>query len=694
MKKINFITVCLILMGSQYLCAQNWVLQHPNYEPIQLTDIAFNEEGDGVAIGRKGLVMRSTDWGSNWQEAIVLPAFQELYDVSFAPGSDVVYIAGNSKTYKSTDAGVNWQPVDFGISFGASRIIQVVSEDELFVTNKSKIIHSTDGGVNWTDLGEPIGIGTIQSMVFHDSNTGWLGSTQGGIYKTTDGGQNWEVMDTTQFNTLVNLRFLNDQTGFAAIQKKLAKTTDGGQNWTVINENAFGNHIDDLAIINDSTIVATQNLRAYYSEQGGTVVNFFKPAQYADDCRGIYALPDGRVWLACGYRSILYSNDFGLSYDEQVDGNHNRMQYVGFLTDQKGWTVGQGASLLKTDNAGDNWVDVSPADLGLSSVFDAEVVSDQELWMCGGSTVAKSTDGGANWNVVLSGIGSPYKIEITSNAVYVGTSGGKIYQSFDGGDNFETVEIAASNVLFRGLCFPTGQTGYAAGSHGVFVKTTDAGTNWDTLPFPSGAHLLDVFFIDENTGWVSVDNFSTELYYTEDGGQNWTTQTLPASGYWYEIKFINKDYGIAAGGSSGIGRVLETTDGGNTWEQVYLADEIVNGLEVLDLQDSIHIWICGPGGYVIRGTKLLTSSAFTPEKNLELGFYPNPSNGIFQLDIPFRSAGNSILQVFNLQGQLIQILNNPSKTLNLTDVPNGIYLLRLTADGKVYQGKVILQSGN
>ena len=44
-------------------------------------------------------------------------------------------------------------------------------------------------------------------------------------------------------------------------------------------------------------------------------------------------------------------------------------------------------------------------------------------------------------------------------------------------------------------------------------------------PLPQGNNLLDVFFIDENTGWaVGVKG---SIIHTTDGGESWKTQLSP-----------------------------------------------------------------------------------------------------------------------------------------------------------------------
>jgi photosystem II stability/assembly factor-like uncharacterized protein len=72
----------------------------------------------------------------------------------------------------------------------------------------------------------------------------------------------------------------------------------------------------------------------------------------------------------------------------------------------------------------------------------------------------------------------------------------------------------------------------------------------------------DVFFVDENEGWV-VSNSIGEIYHTTDGGETWEVQTTEydTSAIW----MLDKNEGYAGGAQ---GRVYRTTDGGKNWNAI------------------------------------------------------------------------------------------------------------------------------
>ncbi|MEZ4892505.1 MAG: YCF48-related protein [Saprospiraceae bacterium] len=230
----------------------------------QLNDVAFNLSGHGLAVGEQGAILSSSDWGQNWQLIAPPQDFQSYKKVSFIPLSSTLtaFTATNNYLYKTTDGGQTWSQTS-NIAIGGCNDLIVLSENEIFINNGSTMRHSTDGGATWNFLNKPMGISTIHSMFFLSNQKGWIGTTNGHIYHTSDGGINWAVQDTTQFSDRVRLKFLNDNIGSRGVNKQLIKTTDGGATWNVSQQSAFGTHIEDIAIIDVNNVVFSQGNRTF-----------------------------------------------------------------------------------------------------------------------------------------------------------------------------------------------------------------------------------------------------------------------------------------------------------------------------------------------------------------------------------------------------------------------------------------------
>lgn len=143
-----------------------------------------------------------------------------------------------------------------------------------------------------------------------------------------------------------------------------------------------------------------------------------------------------------------------------------------------------------------------------------------------------------------------------------------ILYTSDGGQTWTDLQPPPS-VNYWGIYFVSALEGYAVGSPGKIRHTTDAGVNWEDQTGGS-YYNWDVFFIDENRGWIAggrEDGFNYDpiryIYYTSNGGDTWVSQLYDLNEYYLKgIHFFDGNIGYAVGEA---GQILHTTDGGANW---------------------------------------------------------------------------------------------------------------------------------
>ena len=142
----------------------------------------------------------------------------------------------------------------------------------------------------------------------------------------------------------------------------------------------------------------------------------------------------------------------------------------------------------------------------------------------------------------------------------VGTSG-TILKTTDGGTNWSTQSSGTTNAL-NAVHFVDATTGYAVGRSGTVLKTTDGGTNWSTQSSGTAEDLWSVHFpVDATTGYTV--GLSGTILKTTDGGTNWSSQSSGTTNNLRGVHFpSNATTGYAVGGS---GTILKTIDGGTNW---------------------------------------------------------------------------------------------------------------------------------
>ncbi|MFI5264739.1 MAG: WD40/YVTN/BNR-like repeat-containing protein, partial [Candidatus Kapaibacterium sp.] len=91
-------------------------------------------------------------------------------------------------------------------------------------------------------------------------------------------------------------------------------------------------------------------------------------------------------------------------------------------------------------------------------------------------------------------------------------------------------------------------------------------THWSIVNRPSfgTAKHINPYFLNENIGFIFVTTDPMPFYKTTNGGTSWTAVGIPAVVI-NQIYFISISHGYIAASSG----VLETTDTGTTWKNIY-----------------------------------------------------------------------------------------------------------------------------
>jgi photosystem II stability/assembly factor-like uncharacterized protein len=135
------------------------------------------------------------------------------------------------------------------------------------------------------------------------------------------------------------------------------------------------------------------------------------------------------------------------------------------------------------------------------------------------------------------------------------------------------------------LQFLNASEGWVGGSKGGLYKTVDAGKSWQKvkLDVPPDAIVNSIFFINPSVGWIIVsqegevfDNINTltgRILRTTDGGNSWEVQYSGKAVSVDKIQFVNEQEGWAVGARlpeqvQYVGLILRTTDGGKHWADV------------------------------------------------------------------------------------------------------------------------------
>ena len=186
--------------------------------------------------------------------------------------------------YKSTDGGTRW------VATGLKDVdVYVIVVDQrqaksLYAGTSKGLYSSSDGGVTWNQRNNGLKTTVVQAMVIDYSPQGsgrgspapsgtvlYLGTRQGDVYKTTDGGSDWKAVQT--FNAPVTSLVIDARKGvtaFATTDDGLFSSTDAGETWNQVSGGIWKVRLLGLLISpKDGTVYAYGGQGVFVSHDGG-----------------------------------------------------------------------------------------------------------------------------------------------------------------------------------------------------------------------------------------------------------------------------------------------------------------------------------------------------------------------------------------------------------------------------------------
>ncbi len=664
------------------------------------------------AISNLGNLRKTSNAGASWQW-LNIGTRDAILGVCFANENTGWVTAWDGKIFYTSNGGLTWTPQLSGVihHLHAAYFINAQTgwiAGEHPSANNPVILKTTNAGVNWIQQTSNTTY-NLTSIYFYNENTGWATGSLGTVVKTTNGGDNWfvayaPVPSNYDFNK--NIKFINDQTGWT-MGNYVRKTTNGGQTWTKQEIDSSVSGLTGCEFINENT---------------GWVA--------------------GRRGFSAGI--VAKTTDGGLSWVKQDSVQASYLNSVTFTNTTTGIVVGNNGNILRTTNAGTNWIKINPNAGTFGNISHIEFINTATGWATGDDgMVLRTTNGGNNWN--LNFVADRKSIEsadfINESTGWITSTLGRIKKTTDAGSSWiEQADTNATGIRPKDIKFINENTGWVGGydySHttSYLVKTTNGGINWVNVIPAVTTGIYSIFFLNENTGWMG--GISGNVIKTVNGGQNWTvTNTNTGNGSWNSIYFIDANTGWMCGT---FGYIVKTTDGGASWNLEpsgtgnhlngikfmnsltgYAAGEMnailktTNGGEgwfsVAGVYNTDHhsidivnssVYTAGQYVSILKSTGELTSgqpnSHLIPNDYELHQNYPNPFNP--STCISFSVPKSSIIKliVYDITGREVSVLKNDFMQagshkimFNASGLSSGVYFYKMTTNDFSEVKKMIL----
>ncbi len=625
---------------------------------------------------------KSTDSGQNWQTFSIDPPWpggpdHEIDGLAINPASpNILYLITcdaqyGRGIYKSTDEGDTWFSIhNNSDSSGIGRDVEIdpINTNTIYYARYDAfresggrfLSKSIDGGATWFDISpHGLNIWGVYSICISpmDNNTIYIGTNEDGIFRSTDGGQNWYALN----DSLTCLRVFSVEVAplsgivFLGLQLDgIYKSIDGGVFWRKISQNIIATNFFDLAFTPATApgVFAVGQIGCYFQQAEGErwqyintgIPNGNLPSSIeADklDSSCLYISSYSYFYPPSSPNGLFFSTDNGLSWSFKNNGLPEDQAFIdvaisSFDDGTKRVFMGSNfnlpsADIYYSDDLGESWnkcegglpdqtywlIDVAPSNPDVILAAD----DNNQLFL--------SADRGNSWNETT----SLPNIE---------------------GDNVEDIEFDPSDFTII----------YASCSMGGLFKSSDMGQSWanitNNIPlYPSFPCIYGPAINPYNTQNMFVFANHTGVYQTHDGGSHWESfnaglDTSMSSG---KIFF----------GSTDTTRLYVTSPARSVWSIHRTAEGAAD-----DEPGFPHNFYLSPA-------------------------YPNPFNAQTTISYALPKAGHVSLTVYNVMGQKVATLADGFQQAgehriiwDATDTPSGVYFYRLKAGEMSRTEKCIL----
>ncbi len=578
--------------------------------------------GDGV--------YKSTDGGENWTN-LGLKNSERIVKILIDPtNTETAFVCATGKlwsdsdergVYKTTDGGKTWTQILKGANLSTGCSMMSMDEqnpktiyagmwdfqrkgwtfrsggENETAPSSSGLFKSTDGGATWTELDEKSAKGLPSKpwgrvavtvapskpnvvYAFIEAVT-----PKNGLYRSDDGGQNWQALDRSQNMIWRPFYFANlivdpkDENKIYKPDGPLIFSNDGGKSFSNISGGTHGDHHDVWIDPNNTDhLITGDDGGLWYSYDGGNkwwksenlpVSQFYHVSVDMETPYRVYGgLQDNSSWVG----DSQYPGGITNSRWENVYGGDGFWMFADPTDKDYIYAESQGGYIgrINRKTLESRGIQPLPAykEGKLRYNWNAPIhVSKSGTLYLGSQFLFRSNDQGQTWQRI-----SP---DLTTN------DPNKQKQEESGGVSVDNSSAEMHTTIYAIAESPKNANLIWVGTDdGNLQVTRDGGKSWTNtvgnikgLPKNAWVSSVEPGHFDEGTAYVTFDlhtfgDMSPYVYKTSDFGKTWTKIIAPDSplrGYAHVVKedLVNKDL-LFVGTEFGLWISL---DGGRLWAQ-------------------------------------------------------------------------------------------------------------------------------
>lgn len=513
-----------IFSSSDY--GQSWTQALvPTY--AKLNAAAFLTPKSGIVVGDRGTVLSTKDGGKTWT-LLSEDTTDDYTDIAWPSYDSVVISARSGKLTVSDHNFVLRLPIlRQNASLNAVRIL--VDGTGLAVSDSGVILLRRPGTKDWKGVSSPIRQNLVSISAEPTRKNWFIGADSGYILISTDKGQSWAntSYDRQDVTPVTSITYLDDTTVFAIGQFYPLLSKDGGFTWMFQNfyeiKKGLGGSFQDVQTFAQDTIIVG-SFGGIFRKQGPAWTMQHVYSNGFSASLSISAIAE-KIYVTAGSK-IYRSDDRGVSFYPYQTLLSPPIFYSNFQTPLAG-TIGGTDGDIRTTDGGESWTREGRT-RDSRALQDGQVIGNFEV-LTADSTLYITRDGGVIWlNYKVPGANYINAVDFKSDLEGYVTDrywnnethepNGNLYYTSDGAETWSRIDFPKSPA-FSDLYHISSTHSFLLTTQGYY-ESTDAGANWKYVFLDSSGDFRSFAFNRDST--IVIVGHSTKIYVSRDLGVTWS----------------------------------------------------------------------------------------------------------------------------------------------------------------------------